>query len=323
MYPEYSVAIRTLGLNPEMLRRELESIYAQSVKPEKVVVYIAEGYTAPTFRVGEEEYVATRKGMVAQRAMEYKEITTPLILLLDDDVVLSRDSAEKLIKSLCEHRLDCIAADTFANHLLPLKAKLYAGLTNLTFPHLGQEYAFRMRANGSFTYLNNPRKDVYLSQSAAGPCSLWRKESLLATAFGDEMWMDTLGFAYNDDGMEFYKLHINGGRLGVHFDSGVSNEDGRTMSESYRNSPERYALRARAIYLCWHRSIYLSGKPGLQRFTRALAFWTKALWLVPVHLLAGLTMKKATIPLLYLKGLREGIKYTQSYEYRSLPPYRK
>lgn len=323
IYPEYSVAIRTLGLNPEMLRRELESIYGQSIAPVKVVVYIAEGYSLPPFRVGNEEYVASRKGMVAQRAMDYKEITTPLILMLDDDVILGRDSAEKLIKSLCEHELDCIAADTFSNHRLPLKAKLFAALTNLTFPHNGQKYAFRVRSNGSFSYLSKPKKDIYLSQSAAGPCSLWRKQSLITTAFAEELWMDNLGFAYNDDGMEFYKLFCNGGKLGVHYSSGVSNEDCRTMSDSYRSDPLRFALRAKAIYLCWHRSLYLPSASHLQRAQRLLSFWIKAMWLVPVHILAGLVMKSSSPVRHYVKGLREGIDYTRTNEYKNLPPYKK
>ncbi len=322
-YPDYSVAIRTLGLNPEMLRRELESIFRQSVAPAKVVVYIAEGYQIPKFRVGYEEYVESRKGMVAQRAMDYKEIDTQLILLLDDDVVLASDSAEKLIRALCEHSFDCIAADTFANHRLPLKAKLFAALTNMTFPHKEQNYAFKVRANGSFSYLSRPKKDVYLSQSAAGPCSLWRKRSLIETAFSEEMWMDDLGFAYNDDGMEFYKLFINGGRLGVHYSCGVSHEDCRTMSDSYRSDPLRFKLRAKAIYLCWHRSLYLSSSSYLQRATRLLAFWIKAMWLVPVHFFAGLSMKNSSTVRQYIKGLREGVDYTRTNEYKSLPPYKK
>lgn len=322
-FPQYSVAIRTLGLNPEVLRSELESVWAQTVAPTKVVVYIARGYDIPEFRTGDEIYVATEKGMVAQRAMEYREIDTPLILLLDDDVRLAPDSVERLMRAMESHSLDCIAADTFANHRMPFISKAFAALSNLTLPHRDQTYAFRMRDNGSFSYLINPNQEVYLSQTAAGPCSLWRKKALLATAFADELWMDHLGFAYNDDGMEFYKLHINGGSLGVHFDSGVINENARTMSDRYRSDPRRFELRAKAIYLCWHRSLYTAGITAGQRMKRAIAFWTKAAWLLPVHIASGVAMKDLSIPLLYLRGLREGIRYTRTCEYRNLPPYRK
>ena len=82
----YSVAIRTLGTNPTILKRELESVARQTVQPEKVVVYIAQGYERPAFTVGNEEYVWVKKEMVAQRALRYDEIDSDVVLMLDDDV---------------------------------------------------------------------------------------------------------------------------------------------------------------------------------------------------------------------------------------------
>lgn len=318
---EYSVAIRTLGLDREKLIRGLEAVMAQTVKPEKVVVYIAQGYEAPVERVGGEIYVETRKGMVAQRAVDYREIDTPLVLLLDDDVVLAPDSAERLLEGMESNGLDCIAADTFANHKLPFQAKLYAALTNLTFPHSRHDNAFLIRANGSFSYHSSPIKDVYPSQTAGGPCSLWKKEALLSTAFVEEEWMDRLGFAYNDDGMEFFKLHSNGGRLGVHFNSGVIHENAQTASNDYRNNPRRLAIRAKAIYLCWHRSLYMTSRNGRERATRSAAFWAKAAWLIPVHIATAVVMRQPSAVGQYIRGIREGIRFTRTPEYRNLPPY--
>ena len=85
----YSIAIRTLGKAGEKFRIELESIAAQTVQPEKVIVYIAEGYPRPEITVGKEEYVWVKKGMVAQRAIRYDEISSDCVLLLDDDVRLA------------------------------------------------------------------------------------------------------------------------------------------------------------------------------------------------------------------------------------------
>ena len=50
----YSIAIRTLGTAGEKFRKDLESLCAQTVQPERVVVYIAEGYERPDFTVGKE-----------------------------------------------------------------------------------------------------------------------------------------------------------------------------------------------------------------------------------------------------------------------------
>ena len=52
---KYSIAIRTLGTSGEMFVAELESIKRQTIQPEKVVVYIAEGYKRPDYTIGKEE----------------------------------------------------------------------------------------------------------------------------------------------------------------------------------------------------------------------------------------------------------------------------
>ena len=43
----YSIAIRTLATNVEVLKLELESIARQTKQPDKVVIYIAEGHNEP------------------------------------------------------------------------------------------------------------------------------------------------------------------------------------------------------------------------------------------------------------------------------------
>ena len=45
----YSIAIRTLGTAGEKFRQELESIRTQTLQPDRVLVYIAEGYPRPGF----------------------------------------------------------------------------------------------------------------------------------------------------------------------------------------------------------------------------------------------------------------------------------
>ena len=97
---KYSVTIRTLGKNPETLKRELESIARQTVLPNEIIIYIAEGYERPSYTIGEEKYVWVRKGMVAQRALKYEEISSEVVLMLDDDVELAEDSAEKMLKAM-------------------------------------------------------------------------------------------------------------------------------------------------------------------------------------------------------------------------------
>ena len=96
----YSIAIRTLGLAAEKFERELESIAEQTIRPDKVIIYVADSYERK--RDGGlycgEKYVSVPRGMVAQRALPYHELETEYVLLLDDDVELAPDSVEKMMK---------------------------------------------------------------------------------------------------------------------------------------------------------------------------------------------------------------------------------
>ena len=316
----YSVAIRTLGTSP-CLRQELESIHSQTVAPEKIVIYIAEGYAKPAFTVGREEYVWVRKGMISQRALQYKEIGSDCILLLDDDVRLSPDSVQRMLEAMEGNQMDCVGADTFKNHLMSVKGKLFAAVTGWVFPHYDERWAFKIHDCGSFSYINNPKKGLYLSQSCAGPCSLWKKNALLRLRWEDELWLEKLGFAYGDDMLEFYKLYVNGGRLGILFDSGVENLDAKTASSDHHANIRKFYTRSIASFLVWHRAIFVPRRTALARVWPALSFSMKSLWLLLVNALAAIAARDVKVLWYYIIGLRDGIRFVKSQEYKNLPSY--
>ena len=249
----YSIAIRTLGTAGEKFRKELESICAQTVQPERVMVYIAEGYDRPDFTVGKEEYVWVKKGMMAQRVLRYDEIPSECILMLDDDVELAPDSIERLLKALVENKADCVGADVFQNHRMPFKTKIYAAVTNLVFPHWSRKWAFKIRRNGSFSYNIHPSKPFYWSQSCGGPAALWKKDTFLHLHLNDELWLESFGFPYGEDALTFYKLYRRGGRLGILYNSGIMNLNAQTSSGSFRKSPEHSYIRTKASFMVWWR----------------------------------------------------------------------
>lgn len=319
---KYSVAIRTLGKSPETLRLELESISRQTVQPEKVVIYIARGYDRPSFNVMNEVYVESKKGMVAQRAVSYEEIDSDLILLLDDDVELAENSVEILLNQLNKNDADCVAADTFKNHEMSPIGKVRAIVGNLVYPHFGQRWAFQLRGNGSFSYINNPKLDCYPSQSAAGPAALWRKKSLLSLRFIDEEWLDRLGFAYGDDDLEFFKLHINGGRLYVSFNSGIKNLDAKTASWEYQRDERKSYVRSMSNYIRWHRMQFLTREKLHQRVSVQINFWLKQLWMILPYSLISISRFDSKPLKYYFEGLKDGIKYVKSNEYLKIPDYK-
>ena len=320
--PTYSIAIRTLGTAGEKFRRELASICAQTVQPERVMVYIADGYERPAFSVGKEEYVWVKKGMMSQRALRYDELDSDCILMLDDDVLLAPDSAERMLRALKENDTDCVGADVFQNHRMPFKTKLYAALTNLVFPHWNRKWAFRIHRNGSFSYNAHPQKSLLWSQSCGGPAMLWKKDAFLKTHWEDELWLDRLGFPYGEDQLESYKLYRNGGRLGILYDAGIENQDAQSSSGSFRKSEKHFYIRTKASLMIWWRTCYKNGKDtAASRVLAALAFGFKALWLIPVMAGAALVKKDARVFRSYFKGLRDGWKEVHSEAFRNLPSY--
>lgn len=310
----YSVAIRTLGKGADKYEKELISIFKQSVQPEKVIVYIAEGYKIPDFRIGKEEYVFVKKGMVAQRALDYAEIDSPYILLLDDDVYLPDNAVEVLAKELIEANGDVIAADTFHPQTNSFLGIVKDWFTNLTYPQYSDKWAFKVLRNASCSYNAFPRKPAYLSQSAAGPASLWRKETLLSIHFKDELWLDNMGFAWGDDQLMFYKAYLNGFKLMVSYDNGIEHLNAKTASSVKDVSSDRWMRRAMCQYLIWYRSCYsVNGVSQVEKLLRLLSFVFKVVQGLFVHLCYSILKLHPAFTCAYLKGILLGYKYAKNY----------
>ena len=318
----YSVAIRTLGTSGEKFVRELESIKRQTIQPEKVVIYIAEGYERPDYTVGKEEYVWVKKGMMRQRILRYDEIDTPLVLLLDDDVELAPDSVEKMIEALVANDLDCIAAVTFRNYLIPITKKIYIALTNLVLPHWSKTWSVKVRCNGSFSYNNHPVKDVYLSQSASGPAALWKKQVFSDMHYEDELWLDDLRFAFGEDVLMFNKLFKNGHRLGCHYSCGIKHLNAQSSSSEYKMNLIRFHTRSMASLLIWYRICYnLKGASWWSRMWAVLSFVFKSIWLLFVHAVSSFYLMSPRVLSNYIRGLCDGLKKVQSVDFQQRPNY--
>jgi len=314
----YSIAIRTLATNVEVLKLELESIARQTELPDKVVIYIAEGYEKPCFRVWEEEYVWVKKGMVAQRALEYGEIDSEVVLMLDDDVELAPDSAERMLKAMGEQGADCVAADTFKNQEMTLGQKLVAFISNGVYARGDDGWAFKQNRNGGFSFNGHPQKPFCWTETFAGPCWMVKKKVLKAVHFEDELWLDRMDFSYGDDAVESYKLFMNGFKCGVLYDSGVKNLDAKTSSGVYHKTEKKFYTRSYGMFATWWRMIYTSQD---KRWLSALLFGVKAWWQLNLHILLGIVKLNVRIPLNYMKGLKDAWAFVHSDEFKAIHPY--
>jgi GT2 family glycosyltransferase len=302
--PTYSVAIRTLGTAGDKYLSTLKSCAAQKHKPDKIVVYLAEGYDRPKETIGIEQIVYVPKGMVAQRAIAYDEIDSEYILLLDDDVELQVDSVERLFAGLSEYNGDCIAADVFANHKMRTHSKFVAILGG-TYPHWNSKIAVKIRRDGHFSYNNNPRQKVLLSESLPGPAILIKKEVLNSIRFEEERWLDAYGYAFGEDQLFGNKLHKNGFRVLRHYDAGIVHLNAKTGNVA----PSRQAIKnmGEIRYLLMYRScLNLKNNTATDRLLVSLCFYAQQIPIFLLNSLAAVRYRTWHRPFTYISGTISG-----------------
>lgn len=254
--------------------------------------------------------------MVSQRALTYSEINSDYILLLDDDVELQPESAERLLAVAEREQADVVGADTFKNQELSFKSKLFAALTNWVVPHSDTKWAFKIYAHSSFSYLNNPIKDYYLSQSCAGPASLWKKDTLLNLHLEDETFLDRLGFPFGEDLLTFYKVYINGYKLFIHYRSGIVHLDGKSSSGAYQNNVQKFYIRSKGSFILWWRTCY---QVRTRKCWAVFIYSIKLSWLFWINVAASIVMLNLKISCLYVKGIKDAWNYVHSDSYKEIP----
>ena len=151
---------------------------------------------------------------------------------------------------------------------------------------------------------------------------MWRKDSFLKIHYEDELWMDSFGFAYGDDALLSYKLHVNGGKLGVLYESGVKNLDAGSSSSGFKKSPDWIHIVAKANVMRWWRGVYHNGSDtNWTRLLSILAFCPKVLWQCVGIFLYSLLRLSPRFAHSYLTGLLGAISSVRSAAFRSLSPF--
>lgn len=229
--PSYSVAIRTLGKAGDKYQQLLNSLASQTHKPDKIVVYLAEGYPKPKETIGIEEIVYVKKGMVAQRALPYDEIETEWILFLDDDVFIEKDGVERMIKDTLEAGADVSAFDAFPHHKMTIKENLFLCLRLLFIPRLrNKNKAYTVSWIGTDFYNPSPKKNWGWSTTNAGPGFFCKKSDFLKIHFEEDLWLDDVAYSIPDDKVMFYKMHLNNLKIITLFRSGFKHLDAQTST---------------------------------------------------------------------------------------------
>ncbi len=263
---EYTAVIRTLGKGGDYYQKTLDSLILQSIPPSAIIVYIAEGYALPTETVHREQYVYVKKGMVAQRALQYTEVKTEYILFLDDDVYLPPTGVETLYHELLQYKGDVISPYVFYNHKKSIKEKIRLTVFGREVCRLfGNKWGFKVLYTAGFSYINNPKKAVYESQTNAGPCFLCRKKDFLKIKYEDELWLDETPYAFPDDQVMFYKMYLSGLNILTSYDSEIIHLDAGSSTGNVDRTCKVIYSEYRNKLIFWHRFIYSNEKNYLLR----------------------------------------------------------
>ncbi len=320
MICKYDVLIRTIGKAGEKYVDEIRSLYHQTILPNRVIVYIAEGFNLPP-RVDKEEYIIVHKGLVHQRAV-IPDDNVDFLLVLDDDVYMPPDAVEKMYAQLINNSVDCVIPDTFPTHNLSMKEKLVAYFSNDVTPRCNDGYAVKIKKSGAFSYNNCPPKGALLeTQCGAGPAFFIKKATFAAIRYSEEVWVDDFpAGTFYEDQLMFYKLYKNGCRMQMWYDSGVKHLDAGTNNQKEK-SYEKLLYRAMANYVIWHRSILGTVTGSWERFLCHMAYFYRFMCGVNTRLVFACLRFSPKHFVAYIKGNIKGIRYVQGDVYKNLPPY--
>lgn len=312
----YTAVIRTLGKSESKYQQTLNSLASQTIPPQNIIVYIAEGYPIPLETIGWEKYVYVKKGMVAQRALPYDEVTTEWILFLDDDLSFPNDFVEKLYSSLIEYHADVISPDVFQNASRSCITKIKMAFLGKSIPRRNDKrWAYKVLRNGGYSYNSNPKRNVYESQTNAGACFLCKKDIFLSIHFEEELWMDKMKYALGDDEVMFYKMFRKGYKVLTLFHSGIIHMDAATAQ---KESHSKYMAVLYADfwfrYVFWHRFFYRQEKSSLLRFWNVLCMY------YPIYAQSLMSvMKRNANRQTIRQAVIDAQKFIGSDEYKQLP----
>lgn len=312
---DYTAVIRTLGTAGEKYQTLLHSLITQTKKPKDIIIYIAEGYPIPKETVGIERYVFVKKGMVAQRALQYDEVTTEYILFLDDDVFLPPNGVETLYQQLKDNDADVISPDVFPNSKRSIKSEIMMTLSGrMRARNNDDKWGYKVMRNTGYSYNANPVKSVYWSQTNAGPCFFCSKKNFLDIHFEDELWLDKLGYPLGEDQIMYYKMYKKGLKILTSYDSGIEHLDAGTTISKDKEKTLIYAdFRFKSIF--WHRFIFLPEKLILLKMWDIFCIGYVFFFTLFISLLKG------DFDILQLKwnAMKSGWAFIRSKEYKSLP----
>ena len=268
---KYTAVIRTLGKAGVKYQALLDSLCAQTIQPEAIIVYLADGYPIPKETCGREHYVYVKKGMVAQRALNYDEVSSEYILFLDDDVYVAPDGVEKLFEELRLNNADVISPDVFDNASRGLKAELMMTISGRMRARRGIACGvIKSWQQEGIHIINLLKINRICLRQTPDHIFLCRKSDFLRIRFEDELWLDRTNYAIGDDQVMFYKMYLAGLKLLTVFGTGIKHLD---AGENLGNKAKELKIVEGDYFfrkIFWHRFLHVPERNKFRRIWRKL-----------------------------------------------------
>lgn len=316
----YTVAIRTLGTAGEKYQKLLNSIISQTIQPENINVYIAEGYEVPTETVGVETIYFTHKGMVTQRAQRYEEIKTDYILFCDDDLYLPTGFVEDLAKRLISNKADCIVANVYPQHDMSVAMKIASYFYNGTTPRRNDGWALKINKDASYSYNNQPQIETLPTMTGPGACFLCKKETFLNMHFEEETWLDSLPFASYEDQLCYYKMYLQHAKIFLAYNTGLIHLDARAAKRP--DVTKKMFYKKKLQFVLWYRTIYnIRSSSPWQKSLNVCAFVWRLFVGIAAMIGDTIRYKKINFVWDYFLGTIKGICYVCSSDYKKVPSF--
>ena len=329
----YSVVIRTLGNTGAKYQALLQSIKAQTIQPEEIIVVIPYGYELD-YKLGSERVVFCEKGMVHQRAVGIAESNSEYSLICDDDIQFAPNMVEELYKYLIQNNLNCClpmegAENKWkADHLnlkYPLLTRLRGRFTGqmLTSYSKSQYLDALTYTAGHKVYVNSNNLDeCYLCTTACFQCFFIKTDLAKAAHYEDEVWLQEgslSSYAAYDEPVFFSKLNLLGLRMAYalrvryqHLDAGV----GRKATNKIEAKKIRYFSIARNRTIYWYKYLYTTaptfGKKIMALFGGLYGLTNYAILTIFINLKPKCIRSLSAL----FKGYKEALEYIFSVNKR-------
>lgn len=322
----FSIAIRTLGRAGAKYQKLLDSIAQSEIQPEKVVVVLPESYSKPKERLGYEEFVYCPKSMVGQRLEALKYIDSEYTLFLDDDISFPPDFISKIAQPLIQKMYDCSTGPLFS--FFPAsRAGVLAGTVtaSVAVSLFHRDMYVKILRSGGWSYhtFNTEEERYYPTESFAWTCFLIRTQTMRNLSMEDEIrWLEKNEYAYGDDRVMAYKLVKRGYRACIVSNALYDHNDAKTStSPAEISNIKPYYCRGFFQIVFWHRFIQKTEQSKMLKFVNFLciAYWTISTF---CYQLLKAVLTRGYWPLFhaFMQGIKDGIRYVRSEEYKRLMP---